>query len=173
MRTNEAGKNLIKSFEGLRLKAYRCPAGVPTVGWGSTLGVTMGMTITQAQAEELFDRDLVKFENAVTSFVHVPLNENQFSALVSLCYNIGPGNFSKSTLVKLLNKADYDGACQCFAQWNRANGKVMKGLTTRRAAEAKLFNTPVSNKPVPEPAKPAPSGSGIFNTLFKRLRGKA
>lgn len=175
MKTNDAGKKLIKDAEGLRLTAYRCPAGVPTIGWGTTLGVTMGLTITKAKAEEWFDRDLQKFENAVTSAVHVPLTENQFSALVSLCYNVGPGNFSKSTLVKRLNKSDYSGAAACFAQWNRANGKVLSGLSKRRADEAKLFNTPDNNKPILKPAGTVSSASAKpagFLAQIMKLFGK-
>lgn len=174
--TNQLGIDLIKSFEGCVLHAYPDPAtgGAPwTIGYGHAgPDVRRGMSVTQGEAEQLLKKDLAKFEQAVGSAVHTPLNANQHGALVSLCYNIGPGNFSKSTLVKRLNKSDYAGAATCFAQWNRANGKVMAGLTRRRAAEAKLFNTPVS-KPVEEPVQtPVPASSkttGLLAQLFSKL----
>ncbi|TNC10833.1 lysozyme [Methylobacterium terricola] len=176
MRTNETGKDLIKSFEGLKLTAYKCPAGVWTIGWGTTLGVTKGMTITLAQAEDLFSRDLVKFEKAVEKNVTVPLNENQFAALVSFAYNLGEGNLKSSTLLKKVNAGDFKAAAAEFPKWNKAGGKVLAGLTRRRADEAKLFNTPVNNKPVEEPVQtpaPASSGPGFFAQLIHRIRGKA
>lgn len=164
MTTNEAGKNLIKDAEGLRLTAYRCPAGVPTIGWGTTLGVTMGMTITKAQAEELFDKDLVKFEKAVERNVKVALNENQFSALVSFTYNLGEGNLKSSTLLRKINAGDFQGAAAEFAKWNKASGKVLPGLTKRRADERALFLAPVADS--------APAAGGFLKGLLSKLRGK-
>ena len=107
MKINETGLALIKSFEGLRLKAYKCPAGVWTVGYGHTGGdVKAGMIITEEEAEELLRQDLERFEEGVENLVEVELNENQFCALVSLAYNIGLGNFKRSTLLKLINKGN-------------------------------------------------------------------
>lgn len=143
---NQASINLIKSFEGLRLKAYQDSVGVWTIGYGHTsaaggLKVTPGLVITNQQAEDLLRSDLKKYQIYVETNIRVDLNDNQYGALVSLCYNIGPGNFAKSTLVKKLNARDYNGAVGQFAVWNRAGGKVLAGLTRRRSAEATLFIT--------------------------------
>jgi len=136
---NEAGLELIKSFEGLRLEAYRCPAGVPTIGYGTTTGVKMGTRITKAEAEALLRRDLEKFEAAVRSLVKVPLTDNQFSALVSFTYNLGAGALQHSTLLKLVNQGNFAAAAREFLKWNRAGGRVLPGLTRRRQAEEALF----------------------------------
>jgi len=149
MQTGKAGLELIKSFEGLGLKAYLCPSGVLTIGYGHTGKVrgnkiTLQTTITPEEAETLLKEDLTRFEKAVDSLVKVPLNSNQFDALVSFVFNIGINAFSGSTLLKLLNSGDYKGASQQFKRWIYGNGKkVLEGLKKRRTAEEKLFNTPV------------------------------
>lgn len=139
MKTSEKGINLIKKFEGCRLKAYKCPAGIWTIGYGHTLGVKQGQTITNKQAITFLKNDLVKFEKIVTNMVKVPLTQNMFDALVSWAYNVG--NRSTSTLVKLLNKQDYKGAASQLLLWNKANNKELAGLTKRRKEEKKLFET--------------------------------
>ena len=139
--TGKKGIELIKSFEGCRLAAYKCPAGVLTIGYGHTSGVASGQTISQAQAEEYLRADLAKYESAVNECVTVVINQNQFDALVSFAYNCGAGALKSSTLLKKLNAGDYSGAASEFAKWNKASGKVLAGLTKRRAAEAALFNT--------------------------------
>ena len=139
--TGQKGIELIKSFEGCRLAAYKCPAGVLTIGYGHTSGVTSGQTISQAQAEEYLKADLAKYENAVNEYVTAALNQNQFDALVSFTYNCGAGALKSSTLLKKLNAGDYSGAASEFAKWNKASGKVLAGLTKRRAAEKALFTT--------------------------------
>jgi GH24 family phage-related lysozyme (muramidase) len=136
---NQAGLDLIKEFEGLRLDAYICPAGVPTIGYGTTKGVKLGDRITTVQAEALLKRDLENFEAAVRSLVKVPLNSNQFSALVSFAYNVGVGALQQSTLLKRLNQGDYQGAAQEFLRWNKAGGQALPGLTRRRQVERSLF----------------------------------
>ncbi|MBE9177552.1 lysozyme [Oculatella sp. LEGE 06141] len=136
---NQAGLDLIKSFEGLRLTAYICPAGVPTIGYGSTAGVKMGDRLTPAQAETLLRRDLVRFEKAVDTLVKVPLTDNQFSALVSFAFNVGIGALQQSTLLKLINQKNYQAAAQELLKWNRGGGRVLPGLTRRRVAEQRLF----------------------------------
>lgn len=136
---NQAGLDLIKQFEGLRLEAYVCPAGVLTIGYGTTSGVKKGDRITAEQAEALLRKDVEKFEKAVNAAVTVPLNGNQFSALVSFTYNLGAGALQKSTLLKLLNQGNYDAAAQEFLKWNKAGGKVLTGLVRRREAERTLF----------------------------------
>lgn len=141
MRINEAGLNLIKDFEGCRLKAYLCPAGVWTIGYGHTQGVKPDMVISQLQAERFLRQDLKRFEDAVTSLVKVPVTPNQFAALVSFAYNVGAGALYDSTLLRKLNKKDYKGAANEFLRWNKAGGKVLPGLTRRRIAEKDLFES--------------------------------
>jgi lysozyme len=154
MKTSENGKQLIKTSEGLRLQSYPDPAtgGKPwTVGWGTTLikgkPFGKGLTITKEQAEEYLADDLVPFEQAVNSLVKVKLTQNQFDALISFVYNVGADidadniaeGLGDSTLLKKLNAGDYKGAADQFLKWDKANGKVMKGLTIRRQAERALF----------------------------------
>ena len=144
MNISETGIQLIKKFEGCSLKAYKCPAEIWTIGYGHTSGVKEGQTITREQAEELLIQDLRPFEIGVNNLVNVPLNQNKFDALVSFCYNLGTGNLKKSTLLKLLNKGDYNGAAEQFDRWVYAGGKKLNGLVKRRAAEKKLFLTKVT-----------------------------
>ncbi|OVE49469.1 lysozyme [Chromobacterium violaceum] len=143
MKTNAAGISLIKQFEGLRLAAYQDMVGVWTIGYGHTgPDVKAGLIITQQQADQLLAADLEKFETGVGQLVAVPLNANQFAALVSFSYNLGLGNLRSSTLLRLLNQGDYAGAAAQFPRWNRAGGQVVAGLTRRRLAEQALFNSP-------------------------------
>ena len=139
MQISKAGLDLIKQFEGLYLKAYRCPAGVPTIGYGHTAGVAMGQTITQQQADDYLRRDVRQFERAVARLVSVPLTQGQFDALVSFAFNLGEGALAQSTLLRLLNAGDYAGAAAQFDRWNKADGRVLPGLVRRRAAERALF----------------------------------
>ena len=134
---------LIKSFEGLELEAYLCPADIWTIGYGHTGDVKEGDTITKAEAEALLDKDLQTFRNGVKRLVKVPLNENQFGALVSFAYNLGLGSLQNSTLLKMLNAGDYTGAADQFLRWNKSGGKVLTGLVRRREAERAVFLTPV------------------------------
>lgn len=139
MQISKAGLDLIKQFEGLYLKAYRCPAGVPTIGYGHTAGVAMGQTITQQQADDYLRRDVRQFERAVARLVTVPLTQGQFDALVSFAFNLGEGALAQSTLLRLLNAGDHAGAADQFDRWNKAGGRVLPGLVRRRAAERALF----------------------------------
>lgn len=140
MKTSDAGITLVKSSEGLKLVAYKCPAGIWTNGYGHTgPDVTPGMVITQAQADALLARDLERFETGVARLVKVPLNQNQFDALVCFSFNLGLGALQGSTLLRLLNAGDYAGAAAQFPRWNKAGGKELPGLTRRRAAEQSLF----------------------------------
>lgn len=133
------GLALIKSFEGLRLTAYRDIVNVLTIGYGSTgPHVRPGMKITETQAEALLRNDLARFEKAVGSAAP-NANQNQFDAMVSLAFNIGTAAFQNSTLVRKFRAGDIAGAKAEFARWNKAGGKVVAGLTRRRAAEAALF----------------------------------
>lgn len=142
MKTSKNGINLIKNFEGCRLEAYLCPAMVWTIGYGHTENVKRGDKITEVQAETLLIIDLQKFENAVNNAVRVPLNQNQFDALVSFTFNIGIGNFKSSTLLKKLNASEYGLAACEFGRWNKSRGRILDGLTKRRRAEKELFLRP-------------------------------
>ncbi|MEG1856302.1 MAG: lysozyme, partial [Acinetobacter sp.] len=138
------GVDLICSFEGKRLFAYDDGVGVWTIGFGTTvypngIRVKKGDTCTEAQAKAYMQNDLKKFEQAVNGAVNIPLNQNQYDALVSLTYNIGAAAFSKSTLVKKLNAGDIQGAADQFDVWINAGGKRMQGLVNRRAKEKALF----------------------------------
>ncbi|MBX2865588.1 MAG: lysozyme [Leptolyngbyaceae cyanobacterium MAG.088] len=137
--TNASGVGLIKSFEGLRLKAYQDAVGVWTIGYGTTRGVKPGQSISEAQAEAFLKSDLDRFEQAVNQAVRIPINDNQFAALVSFTYNVGSGAMRSSTLLKKLNRRDLYGAANEFPRWNRAGGRVLAGLTRRRNAERALF----------------------------------
>lgn len=142
MKLSQRGIDLIKQFEGYSSKAYPDPAtgGVPwTIGYGTTRGVKPGMVITAEQAEKMLRDDVAKFESGVSSLIAAPTTQGQFDAMVSLAYNIGLGNFGKSTLLKKHNARCYTCAADQFRVWNRANGKVMNGLTRRRAAERQVY----------------------------------
>lgn len=144
MKTNKEGVALIKEFEGFRSKAYKDAVGVWTIGYGHTSmagppEVKRGLTITAAEGEKILKRDLVKYENAVADLLKVEVSSNQFSAMVSLCYNIGPANFKKSSVIRFVNKKQWQNAANAFSLWNKAGGRVLPGLTRRRAAEAALF----------------------------------
>jgi len=138
------GVDLICGFEGLELKAYDDGVGVCTIGYGTTIyphgkAVQYGDTCTIEQAKNYMQYDLRRFEQAVSAAVNVPLNQNQFDALVSLSYNIGIGAFKNSTLLKLLNASDYHAASHQFDVWIKAGGKTVQGLVNRRAVEKTLF----------------------------------
>ena len=137
--TNE-GINLIKKFEGLRLEAYLCPAGVWTIGYGHTKGVKKGQVITQLEADNLLKEDLSSFEKGVTSLIKSNINQNQFDSLVSFAYNLGLANLKSSTLLKKVNSNSNDRTIvDEFIKWIYAGGKPLEGLKRRRQAEAYLY----------------------------------
>lgn len=139
-RVNEAGLALVKEFEALRLQAYMpTPDDVPTIGYGHTKGVKMGDTCTEEEAQAWLREDLAEAEACVEEAITAVLTDNEFSACVSLAYNIGCHAFKESTLAKRLNDADYDGARAQFLRWDRQAGRQLAGLTRRRKAEADLF----------------------------------
>lgn len=147
MELNEAGIKLIQDFEGLMLETYLCGAGVPTIGWGHTSAagapmVTPGMKITEAEAREIFLRDVKQYSDGVRALLAVEVNDNQFSAMVSLAYNIGVAAFATSSVLRFVNDGQMEAAAASFALWNKAGGQVLRGLVRRRAAEAGLFNQP-------------------------------
>lgn len=146
MQLSQEGLDLIKGFEGYHdslpdgsCKAYRCPAGVWTIGYGCTEGVHEGLIITEAEAESRLRAELTKHEGHVNRLVTVDLTQQQFDALVSFCYNCGAGNLAKSTLLKRVNAGNHADAVKQFPLWNKADGVVYRGLTRRRAAEAELY----------------------------------
>jgi lysozyme len=144
MKTNTAGLDLIKRNEGCELTAYVCPAGVLTIGYGDTgPHVVRGMTITREQAEELLANRLEReFEAGVLRLIgDAPTTENQFSALVSLAYNIGLGGLRRSTVLKMHRNGEYDAAAEAFSMWNQGGGRVLAGLVRRRKEEADLYLT--------------------------------
>ena len=149
MKTSPQGLAIIKKFEGFRAKPYRCPAGVATIGYGSTYyadGRPVKMTdapITEAQAQELLQATLAKYEACVSGAVKMPINQNQFDALVSFTYNVGCSAFRNSTLLRQFNQGYTPQAAEQFARWNRGGGKVLPGLVARRAAERALFESKV------------------------------
>jgi len=142
MKTSQEGIDLIKRFEGCKLEAYPDPGTghVPwTIGYGHTgPDVTQGLKISQGTAEILLRQDLAKFEDAVTKYAG-KAHQNQFDAMVSLCYNIGQGNFSKSSVARLHRNGQYTGAAAAFLLWNKAGGKILAGLVNRRKAERNLY----------------------------------
>lgn len=135
------GIELIKRFEGCKLTAYKCPAGKLTIGYGHTGDdVTEGLTISQEDANDLLFDDVLCFENGVNNLVEgLDLSQGMFDALVCFAYNVGLTNLKKSTLLKLLKDGKVLEASEEFVKWNKSNGKVLDGLTKRRAAEADLF----------------------------------
>ena len=145
MTLTEEIKQFLKSKEGLSLTAYLCPAGVWTIGYGNTFyeygsKVKKGDTISKNRAEELFENILYKFSKEVKSLLKTELNDNQFSALVSFSYNVGIGNFSKSTLLKLVNINPSNPSIKNeFIKWNKGGGKTLYGLTIRRQKEADIY----------------------------------
>ena len=149
MKTSPQGLAIIKKFEGFRAKPYRCPAGVATIGYGSTYyadGRPVKMTdapITEAQAQELLQATLAKYEDCVNGAVKMPINQNQFDAFVSFTYNLGCGAFRKSTMLQLFNTGYAGAAAAQFNRWTRGGGKVLPGLVARRAAERALFESKV------------------------------
>ena len=139
MNTSPKGIALIKEFEGLRLKAYKCPGGVWTIGYGHTAGVKPGMVITEAQAEEYLKADLIAFERYLNG-LGLALNQNQFDALVSFIYNVGTGNFSNSTLLRKVRANPQENSIMDeFLRWVYSKGRVLPGLQRRRLAEMKLY----------------------------------
>ena len=139
MKASGACRALVRQFEGCRLQAYLCPAGVATIGVGHTRGVKLGDRCSQEQADLWLTQDLEDAGAAVASMVKVPLTQGQFDALTSFVFNLGARRLAESTLLILLNKRDYHGAAAQFSRWVHSDGKVLDGLVRRRAAEAKLF----------------------------------
>ena len=149
MKLSKEGYDLIKLFEGLRLKPYLCSAKVPTIGYGSTFyennkKVLMSdPPITKQRAEELLQLNADRFARKVMNLVKKPITQNQLNALTSFAYNVGSGALASSTLLKKVNVNPNDVTIRNeFLRWNKANGVALKGLTNRRIKEADLYFTP-------------------------------
>lgn len=141
MRTSQQGIDLIKEFEGFSKRAYLCPGLVWTIGYGHTKGVKPEDVVTEREAEQLLREDLQDAEGIVDHLVTAKIDQKQFDALVSLVYNIGTGNFHKSTIRRLINEGCWDikKLEHAWMIWNKSKGKVLKGLVRRREAEFNLF----------------------------------
>ena len=140
MKIGPQGIALIQSYERCKLRAYKpTPNDVWTCGWGSTKGVTQDTVWTQEEADARFLNDVEWVEACINDAVKVPLTQQEFDSVCSLCFNIGCKAFKGSTLLALLNASDYDGASLQFARWDKQAGQVLAGLTRRRADEARLF----------------------------------
>ena len=166
MKINAAGLALIKKWESCRLTAYKDSGGVLTIGWGHTSAagapkVTPNLKITQAEADDILKSDVATFEKAVNDALKVELTENQFAACVSLCYNIGPGNFAKSSVLRFINQGRFADAADAFALWNRDNGNILSGLVKRRADEASLFVKEEGKTEAPAGAVETPQGKPL------------
>jgi lysozyme len=139
-RLSQEGLDHIKKSEQLRRKAYLpTPDDVWTIGWGHTKTARKGMVITVKEAEVLLRQDLAWVRQAIADLVRVPLTQSQYDALASFIFNLGRTNFAKSTMLRKLNKGDYLGAANEFPRWNKQKGKVLRGLTRRRAEERAMF----------------------------------
>lgn len=146
---NAEGLALIKEFEGCEkqlkngfIQSYKCPSGHWTIGYGTTKGVYPNQKITKAEAEKFLHEDVARFEAAVNKFVNVPLTSNQYAALVSFTYNLGPQALKRSTLLKKINSRQYKLAANEFTKWVYAGGQKLSGLIRRREAEKQLFLKP-------------------------------
>jgi len=170
MRMSAAGLATVKEFEGLRLKAYKCPAAVWTIGYGHTSAagnpiVTPDLVITKEEAEETLARDMEQYEEGVHKYVKVDLTQGQFDALVDFAYNAGVGALQKSTLLKKVNAGKFDEVPAEFMKWTKGGGKELPGLVRRRRAEVKLWRGLDTEKPISvdearaEPDKPKASKS--------------
>lgn len=148
--TTKAAIDLIKEFEGFKGEPYKCPAGVPTIGYGTTIypdGRKVSMRdddITEAEATEYLQHEVDKIRIGLNARLSsLQLNTNQICALISWVYNLGFGNFDKSTMYKMLREKNYTKAVKSLQEWNKGGGVVLAGLVRRRKAEAELFNKPV------------------------------
>ena len=141
MKISQAGIDLIKKFEGCKLKPYKDVVGLLTVGYGHRLADADNRDYTQEEADEFLGSDIERFERGVSTYCTVLLTQGQFDSLVAWSYNLGLGTLSRSTLLKKLNSGDYVGAAEEILKYNKAGGVVLKGLVTRRKAEYDLFNT--------------------------------
>ena len=139
MNISQEGISLIKKFEGCELEAYKCAAGVWTIGYGHTKDVKEGNSITKEEAESMLVHELQEYCSDVDIAVKVDLKQNEFDSLVSWTYNLGPTNLNSSTMLRVLNEGKHDEVPAQMKRWNKASGQVKEGLVRRREAEALMF----------------------------------
>ena len=176
MNMSQAGIDaLLKKFEGCKLKAYKCPAGIWTIGYGHTSAagtptVIDGMTISQKQADDILRQDLVKYETAVQGLVTQNLTQHQFDVLVDFCYNAGAGALKSSTLLKKINAGDFDAVPAELMKWTKGGGKVLPGLVRRRQAESAWWS---SGEPVDEQEQRTDPDPVPVRTMAESKQGNA
>lgn len=141
---NKKAMDIIKECEGFRAKAYYCPAGKVTIGYGHTKGVKIGDECSEADAEAWLVEDMYDAANAVKRLVTAPLNDNQMGALISFVFNLGANKIKNSTLIRKLNSGDYEGAANEFPRWIYSGGNILNGLKKRRELEKALFLEPIA-----------------------------
>lgn len=169
---NQATLDLVKRFEGLRLKAYRDPVGVWTIGYGITTGalpgvtVRQGMEITEREAEDYLRQTLSRFADEIWPAFRRQPNENQFGAMLSLAYNIGTGAFKRSTALRRFNAGDIEGAAEAMTWFNKAGGRVLRGLVRRREEEVDLF---LEEVPGPESFRATPDKENPLAALIRAI----
>jgi len=180
MNMTQEGLALIKRFEGFRAKAYRCPAGVWTIGYGHTSQsgapeIKAGMRLSRQKASPILAKDIERFAGGVRRAATVTLNEQQFSALVSFAYNVGLAAFRSSSVLKAVNQSDFAAVPRRLSLWVKADGRVLPGLVKRRAAEAALFagdEAVTTRAPVgPAEGKPAHRSSTNLAAILSALAG--
>lgn len=148
MKISDNGINFIAGWEGVEYKAYKDAVGLFTVGIGHLIKLPeekflLNKTLTRDEVYDIFREDIKRFENNLNKVIKVPINQNQFDALISLAFNIGNGAFNNSTLLKVLNQGNYEEVPNQILRWDKAGGKTLLGLTRRRKAEVELFNKPL------------------------------
>jgi lysozyme len=181
MRINQATVDLVKRWEGFRANAYLCPAGVWTVGYGTTTGaipglkVGPGMSVSREEADEYLRSHLAALSRRIRPAITAPVNENELGAFLSLAYNIGVGAFLGSSALRHFNAGDKAKAAAAIKLWNKAtvNGKrqVLKGLVDRREDEVRLFMAQVSSQPQPAPTATKPPALGLLARLLAWFTG--
>lgn len=183
MKVNRAGLALIRKFEGLRRTAYRDAVGVWTIGYGHTSRagpprVVRGMKLSRQEAENLLAKDVEKFARKIRPMIKMPLNSNQFSALVSFAYNVGPSAFARSSVLRAINNTRFDQVPQKLSLWVKAGGSTLKELVRRRAAEAELFMSDQTadarvpdRSPEPVPGKPAHKSITNLAAILSAIAG--
>jgi lysozyme len=169
MKMTKEGLALIKQFEGFRSHAYRDAVGVWTIGYGHTSmaglpTVKLGMTITEAEGETILSRDVDLFARGVQQMVNAKISDAQFSALVSFAYNVGLGNFRKSSVLSAVNQMDFTAVSRRLQLWNKAGGRVLPGLVRRRAAEAALFASTATVVEVPRKGVDQPKAKPVMHS---------
>jgi lysozyme len=175
--STESRRDLLQKFEGCKLKAYKCPAGIWTIGYGHTSAagnpeVTEGLVITQNEAENILAKDLYSFERGVLACVKVSLSQHQFDVLVDFAYNAGLGALQKSTLLKKINASDFDAVPAELMKWTKGGGKELPGLVRRRQAEIALWSK-VETHSVEEPDHRAEPDAPPAKTMLDSKQGNA